>query len=106
NIILKGGIVSLGLLLLILIPAIMKGLFDSRNSLAKAAAFWILLWIIYLYPTAVTTFTLHYILVWVSVAICYTKNIRAMDDNELKAYFSISKTIPSGTFKIPVNTTR
>ncbi len=87
NIILKGGIISLGLLLLIAIPAVIQGLFLSKNTLSKAAAFWIILWLISLYPSTVTTFTLNYILVWISIGICYSKSVRNMSDEVLKEYF-------------------
>jgi len=87
NIILKGGIISLGLLLLIAIPAVFKGLFFSKNTLSKAAAFWIILWLISLYPSTVTTFTLNYILVWIAIGICYSKSVRNMSDQVLKEYF-------------------
>jgi len=89
NIILKGGVINLGLLLLILVPAIFKGLFYSRNTLSKAAALWILLWMICLYPANVATFTLNYILVWISVGICYSRDIRNMPDEVLKEYFKV-----------------
>lgn len=88
NIILKGGIISLGLLLLIAVPAVFKGLFYSKNILSKAAALWILLWIIDLYPATVTTFTLNYILVWVSIGICYSKKIRNMSESAIKEIIS------------------
>lgn len=84
QIILKGGIISLGLLLLILIPAVYKGLFNSNNVLSKAAAIWILLWISYLYPTIRIGFSLHVLLVWISVGICYSKKIRNMSDSTIK----------------------
>jgi len=87
QIILKGGIISLTLMLLIMIPAVIKGVFFSKNLLSKAAGVWILLWILYLYPTSVTTFTLHYILVWISIGICYSKKIRNIPDAEIKKYF-------------------
>lgn len=88
QIILKGGIISLLLLLVILIPAIWKGLFMSRNLLAKAAATWILLALINMYPSYINTFTLNYLLVWISVGICYSKTIRNMPDEVLKSYFT------------------
>jgi len=72
TIILKGGVISLGLLLLIALPAMIKGLFFSRNMLSKAASFWILLWLISLYPSTVTSFTINYMLVWISIGICYS----------------------------------
>jgi hypothetical protein len=87
NIILKGGILSLGLLLLIAIPAVIQGLFLSKNILSKAAALWIVLWLISLYPSTVTTFSLNYILVWIAIGICYSKSVRNMSDDVLKAYF-------------------
>jgi hypothetical protein len=87
EIILKGGLVSLGLLLLITIPAIINGVFFSKNSLSKAAGIWIFLVLISLYPTTIDSFILRYILVWISVAICYSKKIRNMPDDFIKKYF-------------------
>ncbi len=80
NMILKGGIINLLLILLITIPAVIKGLFYSRNILAKGSALWILLWLISLYPANVQAFSLNYLLVWISVGICYTKSIRDLPD--------------------------
>lgn len=80
NIILKGGIVSLGLMLLILIPAIIKGIFYSKNSFSKAAGIWILLYVLCLYPSPMTKFILFYILVWASVGICYSTKFRGLTD--------------------------
>jgi hypothetical protein len=76
NIILKGGIISLVLLFLIAMPAIVKGLFYSKNLLSKAAAVWILLWLMELYPANVNSFSLNHLLVWISIGICYSKDIR------------------------------
>jgi len=87
NIILKGGSISLGLLLLIAIPAMFKGLMFSNNSLSKAAGFWILIWLLSLYPSTVTTFSMNYILVWISIGICYSPSYRGLSEETLKAYF-------------------
>ncbi len=87
QIILKGGIISLGLLLLITIPAVIKGLFYSKNILSKGAAIWILLALLSSYPTIIHSFTLRYLLVWVSIGICYSKHIRAIPENKMKEYF-------------------
>ena len=81
NIILKGGIISLVLLFMIAIPAIIKGLFYSKNILSKAAAFWIILWFMELYPANVNSFSLNHILVWISIGICYSKEIRSHSDS-------------------------
>lgn len=87
QIILKGGLISLLLLFGILIPAAVKGIFQSKNLLAKAAGIWIILALINMYPSTVNTFTLNYLLVWVSVGICFSKTIRYMSDETLKLYF-------------------
>jgi hypothetical protein len=87
QIILKGGTVMLGLLMLMAIPAFFKGFFRSRNIFSKAAALWVLFWILDLYPSTVTTFTLNYILVWISVGICFSKEIRNLSDEQLIRYF-------------------
>ncbi|MBS1620184.1 MAG: hypothetical protein JSS80_00985 [Bacteroidetes bacterium] len=91
NIILKGGIVSLALLLLILIPAVVKGIFYSKNFISKAAGLWILLWLMDLYPIVVTTFSLHYILVWICVGICYSREIRNLPEEKIVEMLSLRK---------------
>jgi hypothetical protein len=83
---LNGGLVTLLLFGLILIPAVYKGFFKSNNILSKGAAMLILLWIVSLYPTIGTGFTMHYILVWISVGICYSKKITDMSDSTIKQY--------------------
>lgn len=88
NIILKGGIISLVLVLIIAIPALIKGLFYSNNILSKAAAIWVLLWLMELYPANVTTFSLHYMLFWVSIGICYSNVLSETSDHELVSIFS------------------
>jgi hypothetical protein len=87
QIILKGGIISLGLLLLIALPAIFMGLFYSRNILSKAAAIWILFWLIAMFPTTVASFTLNYLLVWISIGICYSRKIRNMPEEFVREQF-------------------
>lgn len=85
--ILKGGLISLGLFLFIAIPAIFKGLFDSKNLLSKAAAIWVLLGIIYSYPGIIQGFSLYYLMIWMSIGICYSKNIRNIPESTMKTYF-------------------
>lgn len=91
NIILKGGLISLGLLALIMIPAVVLGFFFSKNLLSKAAACWIFLWLIDLYPANVFAFTLNHLLTWIAVGICYSKTIRNLPDIKLKNYFLSAK---------------
>ena len=88
-IILKGGVISLALLLLIAIPSLIKGFFYSENILSKAAAIWILLWLIELYPANVSSFSLHYLLFWISIGICNSNIIRKIPEKTLIKIFSI-----------------
>lgn len=87
NMILKGGIIQLILFILILVPAVYKGFFQSKNTLSKAAALFILYWMINTYPATIQVFTLFYILVWLSVGICYSSTIRNLSEKGLIAYF-------------------
>ncbi|MCH7398626.1 hypothetical protein MM236_11525 [Belliella sp. DSM 107340] len=83
QIILKGGLVSLSILLLIFIPAIFLGLFNSNNLLVKAGSIWIMIGLINMYPSTVNTFTLNYILMWVFAGIVYTKKYRMLSDSQI-----------------------
>ena len=83
QIILKGGLIRLILYLLISVPAVVLGLFFSRNILSKAAAIWIAVAIISLYPATVESFSLQYLLVWISISICYTRRLRRLNDYDV-----------------------
>jgi hypothetical protein len=83
QIILNGGIISLVLLLLIMIPAVVKGLFYSKNLLSKAAAAWIVLFFLYEYPGLPSIFSFNYVLVWISIGICYLEDIRQIPESEM-----------------------
>jgi hypothetical protein len=87
NIILKSGAVYLFLLLSLMIPAVFKGWFQSKNILSKAAASWIFFWVLCLYPSNVFAFSLNYLLVWLSVGICFSERIRLMPEETLIRYF-------------------
>lgn len=95
QIILNGGIISLFLFILITIPAMIKGMFHSNNLLSKAAGIWILLFYIYAYPGTPTIFSLNYILVWISIGICYSQYLRSLSDNDISDWFRKVKTVKS-----------
>ena len=84
QLILKGGLINLGLLLLIAVPASIKGIFFSKNLLSKAAGIWILLFMVNLYPQNAVSFNLSYILVWISIGICFSAKIRKMTDEDIR----------------------
>lgn len=94
QIILKGGLGSLILMLLILIPALIKG-FKGNNILCKAAAISILLWILFLFPTVGNTFAMNHIIVWISVGICFSPKILKMTDAEVAAALEEPKKVSS-----------
>jgi hypothetical protein len=92
NIILKEGVIGLGLLLLITLPASIKGIFFSKNLLSRAAGIWILFWLIGLYPATLNNFNLNYLLVWISVGICYSPSIRRMPPEKVMEILSYKRT--------------
>lgn len=87
QIILKMGYFGLAIYLLIIIPAIFNALFKSKNLLSKACGIWILLFTLFLYPTVINMFYLNYLILWLSVGICYNKQIRQKTDEDLKTLF-------------------
>jgi hypothetical protein len=96
QVILNGGLISLVLMLLIAIPAMFKGIFFSKNILGKAAGIWIFLFLLFMYPGTPTIFSLNYMLVWISISICYSEKIRNMSDKGIK---NLLKATKSGHFQ-------
>lgn len=90
QVILKGGIVNLVLLLLIMIPAIFLGLFRSRNLFAKASAIVILLWLVDMFPYGLPSFSMRYFLVWICIGVCFSKQIRQMNEVQIKSFIGSS----------------
>ncbi|MFB6318208.1 O-antigen polymerase [Saccharicrinis sp. FJH54] len=84
QIILNGGLIWLILFVLIAVPAIFLGLNKSNNQLSKASALWVLIFILNSYPSTVTSFSLNYVLFWISISICYDAKIRGFTDAEIK----------------------
>jgi hypothetical protein len=84
QIILKGGLIRLILFLLIAVPAAFLGLFSSKNLLSKASAIWIIIALIAMYPATVESFTFEYMILWIAIGICYSKNIRNLENNFIK----------------------
>lgn len=82
--ILKGGIVSLVLFLLIAIPAAYLGIVRSKNLLSKASGIVVMLWLIDMFPWGMPAINIRYILVWICIGICYSKVIRSFTDIEIR----------------------
>jgi len=87
QLLLTGGIVHIVLFLLILMPAAFLGLFMSSNQFAKACGMLIFLRLIYMFLFGLPVINLAYILVWISVGVCYKRSIRRMTNDEVKDEF-------------------
>lgn len=84
QVILNSGLIGLVLMLLIMVPAMIRGFFRSKNILSKASAIWIFLFLLYMYPGSFVIFSVYYILIWISVGICFSDQIRNMSDEDIK----------------------
>ncbi|MDR3610686.1 MAG: hypothetical protein P4L27_08995 [Ignavibacteriaceae bacterium] len=87
--ILKGGWVYLGLLLLITIPAIYLGFFQSKNILSKASAAIVFAYLIDMIGFGVPTLTLKHLMIWIGVSLCYSPRIRSYTDEYLKSVIGL-----------------
>lgn len=83
NIILKSGIISILLFVIILLNSFIKGFFRSKNVILKAMALYILIHIIYLYPFGIPSFSLEYLFLWCSVAYCQSPYWRNLNDYQI-----------------------
>jgi hypothetical protein len=88
QLILNGGIIYLVLYMIVLIPAIIKGLFFSRNLFVKGCAILILLFILDMIPFGLPTFSFRHFIAWFCVAICFSKEMRWMSEEEIKAFLT------------------
>ena len=86
QLILNGGVIYLALYLLILIPAMFKGFFLSRNLFSKSCAFLILMHLIDMAPFGLPTFSLRQFTLWFCVAVCFSKEMRRKDEEEMKKF--------------------
>ncbi len=81
--ILKGGGIWLGLLTIIAIQAIYRGLFKSKNLLCKGCAMIILLYYLDMIGFGIPQTTLKYIMVFIAIAGCNTPWLRECSDSFL-----------------------
>lgn len=87
QIILKGGIIQFFLFLLMAIPAVILGIFFSKNLLTKSAGIWVLIMLYGLYPATINTFSPRYLLLWIAIGICFSKKIRNLSDYHIQQIF-------------------
>jgi O-antigen ligase len=85
---LTGGIVNVTLLLLIMLPAALLGIFKSKNDFTRACGLTILLYLIDMISFGLPRLTTHYLLVWISAGICYKKSIRELTNETWIDHFA------------------
>lgn len=89
QLILKGGWIWLGLLILISINSIYKGLFKSNNVFVKGCACFILLYFLDMIGFGVPVASLKYTMVFLSISVCTSPRWRSYTDEELKQQLAI-----------------
>jgi len=80
---LSGGVIHIVLFVLVLLPAAYNGIFKSSNQFSKACGVVILFQLINMFVVSTPSLSILYILVWISVGICYKKSIRNKNDEEI-----------------------
>lgn len=89
---LNGGIVYNVLFILVTLPAVLLGFFKSNNQFVQACAAVIFLWLIDMAIYGLPRLTLEYILVWISVGVCYKKSMRQLSNEEIMDEFNFIET--------------
>ena len=87
SLILRGGVIYLFLYVSLLLISSIKGIFFSKNILARSFGIVILLSLVALYPSGYPKFSLEYIIIWMGVFFCNQKSFRQMHDTEIKTRF-------------------
>ncbi len=87
QLLLTGGIIHILLFILILLPAAILGLFFSNNQFSQACGIIIFLWLLDMVIYGLPRLSLNYIVVWISVGICYMQSIRKLNNQEIMSEF-------------------
>lgn len=83
QLILKGGIVYLVMFVGFLLISAFKGLFQTNNTMSKAMALYLIAHIIFLLPFGLPAFNFEYLVVWICVLYCQSKEFRRLSDNQV-----------------------
>lgn len=84
NLVLKGGYIYALLHIIVIAYPAYLGMFRSKNYLCKSLGFFLLLSLIELYPFGHLFFDIKFFIIWTGVAVCYSKSVRMMNNNEVK----------------------
>ena len=82
--IMRGGYIYLFFLVIITLPAIFMGFFRSNNILCKAFAAIILINFIDMVGFGIPALSLKYLLIWIGVSVCYSRQMRSYSDEYFK----------------------
>jgi hypothetical protein len=75
----KGGLVMLVPFLILTVSSVVRGLFDSKNNLTKAAALVVLGRLLYMIVHGLPSADPTYVLFWLAVGACLNKELRYAD---------------------------
>lgn len=89
TVILKGGLLYMIPFVLILLKASYLGFFKSKNEMVKALAAMIFIYVVMMAYFNLPVFSTKYILIWVSATICFNKEIRNYENDEVYARLNI-----------------
>jgi hypothetical protein len=88
QLILKGGYVNLALFILTALPAALLGIFNSANNFTRTCGLTILLFMIDMFFYGLPRLNNQYVLVWISVGVCYSKHLRSTQDEAWETKFT------------------
>ena len=86
QVILKGGLIMLSLMLLLAIPAMIRGIFTSRNYVVKAFGFIVAGRLIEMVFFGLPEASPRYALFWIAIGICLNSQIHKMTDSQIEVY--------------------
>jgi hypothetical protein len=89
QLLLNGGYLNIVLFVLITFPAAFLGIFKSKNQLSRSCGVVVLLWLMDMAIYGLPRLLLEYILVWISVGICYSQSFRNKSEEEITESFRI-----------------
>jgi hypothetical protein len=87
QLLLTGGIMHIILFVLVLLPAAIIGILRSHNQFTRSCGVMVLLWLLDMILYGLPTLSMHYIIIWICVGICYKATLRNKTDDEIMDEF-------------------
>ncbi|KPE49851.1 hypothetical protein [Chryseobacterium indologenes] len=86
NLILKGGLIYIIPFALIILIALINGIFKSKNYYLKVCSGFLILYVIEAIPAGVLMFNIRFFLVWYCIAMCWNKKVISATDQEIEKH--------------------